>query len=422
MISREELYKLVWAEPMTKVASRFDVSGSYLARMCTLLNVPRPERGYWAKMAVGKAPPQPPLPAALPGDPLDWSKEGERLPVAKAERRKLPEPPVPTGKKPSIPRDRTHGLIRGAKAHFEKTRQIEEWDYLKPYKKLLVDVVTSSEGLDKGLSLANDLFNALESIGYRVVMAPTHESMRRINIDTPAVDYWHHTRYWSPYRPTVVYVGSIAIGLIIFEYPENATLRYLNGKYVRDTAELERRHSRNSYRSWTTTRELPSGRFRIFAYSPYHGVNLSRTWDETKAASLRPKLKAIAQEIEAMAPKLAQELEKAEREAEIRHQQWLIEEDRRKREEDKRRIRQSEVESDTDLRTIIGTWSEVVGVERFLAGVEQRAEQLSPDVRLRVQDRLALARQFLGTQDPLDFFLNWRTPVERYQPRYPEND
>jgi hypothetical protein len=219
-----------------------------------------------------------------------------------------------------------------------------------------------------------------------------------------------------------VYVGSIAIGLIIFEYPENATLRYLNGKYVRDTVELERRHSRNSYRSWTTTRELPSGRFRIFAYSPYHSVNFSRTWDETKAASLRPKLKGIAQEIEAMAPKLAQDLEKARREAEIRHQQWLVEEDRREREEDKRRIRQSEVESDADLRTIIGTWSEVVGVERFLAGVEQRAEQLSPDERQRVQDRLALAREFLGTQDPLDFFLNWRTPVERYQPRYPDNE
>lgn len=196
----------------------------------------------------------------------------------------------------------------------------------------------------------------------------------------------------------------------------------VSGSYVRDTVELERRHSRNSYRSWTTTRELPSGRFRIFAYSPYHSVNFSRTWDETKAASLRPKLKGIAQEIEAMAPKLAQYLEKARREAELRHQQWLVEEDRRKREEDQKRIRQSESESDADLRKIIGTWSEVVGVERFLAGVEQRAEQLSPDERLRVQNRLTLAREFLGTQDPLDFFLNWRTPVERYQPRYPENE
>jgi len=419
MISREELYKLVWAEPMTKVAARFDVSGSYLARMCTLLNVPRPERGYWAKMAVGRAPAQPPLPTPLPGDPLHWSKEGEKLPVAKMER---PKPPVPSGKKPSIPRDRTHGLIRGAKVHFEKTRQIEEWDYLKPYKKILVDVVTSSEGLDRGLSLANDLYNALESMGHRVVIAPTQESMRRINVDTPAVDYWHHTRYWSPYRPTVVYVGSIAIGLIVFEYPEKATLRYLNGKYVRDTVELERRHSRNSHRSWTTTRDLPSGRFRLCAYSPYHWVDLTRTWEETKAASLRPRLKGIAQEIEAMAPKLADELEKARREAEIRRQQWLIEEDRRDREEDKRRIRQSETESDADLRQIIGTWSEVVGIERFLIGVEQRAEQLPASERQKVQDRLALARQFLGTQDPLDFFLNWRTPVERYQPRYPENE
>lgn len=419
MISREELYKLVWAEPMTKVAARFDVSGSYLARMCTLLNVPRPERGYWAKMAVGKAPAQPLLPAPLPGDPLHWSKEGEKLPVAKMER---PKPPVASGKKPSIPRDRTHGLIRGAKVHFEKTRQIEEWDYLKPYKKLLVDLVTSSEGLDRGLSLANDLYNALESMGHRVVMASTQESMRRINVDTPAVDYWHHTRYWSPYRPTVVYVGSIAIGLIVFEYPEKATLRYLNGKYVRDTIELERRHSRNSHRSWTTIRELPSGRFRVLAYSPYHWVDLTRTWEETKAASLRPRLKGIAQEIEAMAPKLADELEKARREAEIRRQQWLIEEERRDREEDKRRIRQSESESDADLRKIIGTWSEVVGIERFLVGVEQRAEQLPADERQKVQDRLALARQFLGTQDPLDFFLNWRTPVERYQPRYPENE
>ena len=44
MVSREELYRLVWSEPINRIAERFDVSGSYLARICTLLNVPRPER------------------------------------------------------------------------------------------------------------------------------------------------------------------------------------------------------------------------------------------------------------------------------------------------------------------------------------------------------------------------------------------
>lgn len=112
MISREELYRLVWSEPMTKVAGRFEVSGSYLARVCTVLNVPRPERGYWSKLAVGKAPKAEPLPEARPGDQTSWSKDGE-----------LPVPPKPRlqarrrlNTQVRIPRTKVHGLIRGAKS------------------------------------------------------------------------------------------------------------------------------------------------------------------------------------------------------------------------------------------------------------------------------------------------------------------
>lgn len=36
MVSRDELYRLVWSEPMTRTAERFGVSGSYLARVCAL--------------------------------------------------------------------------------------------------------------------------------------------------------------------------------------------------------------------------------------------------------------------------------------------------------------------------------------------------------------------------------------------------
>jgi hypothetical protein len=74
VISRETLYELVWSTPMTKVAEKFEVSGSYLARVCTELSVPRPERGYWAKLAVGKAPQRPVLQEPLPGDPVVWSR------------------------------------------------------------------------------------------------------------------------------------------------------------------------------------------------------------------------------------------------------------------------------------------------------------------------------------------------------------
>ena len=34
MVTREELYELVWSTPMIRVAEKFEVSGSYLARVC----------------------------------------------------------------------------------------------------------------------------------------------------------------------------------------------------------------------------------------------------------------------------------------------------------------------------------------------------------------------------------------------------
>jgi hypothetical protein len=87
MISREELYDLVWSQPMTKVGEKFKLSGSYMARVCATLRVPRPERGYWAKLAVGKAPQKPALPDAQPGDQLSWSVVKE--PISRHENWQL---------------------------------------------------------------------------------------------------------------------------------------------------------------------------------------------------------------------------------------------------------------------------------------------------------------------------------------------
>jgi hypothetical protein len=173
-ITREALYKLVWSEPMLKVAARFGVSSSYLARVCTLLNVPRPERGYWAKLAVGKAPGQPALPDARPGDELYWSRDGH---LAQLDR-PLPKPPISAARRrirAVKPSPAQHSLIAGAKALFEVGRRSYEVGYLKPAKKLLVDLAVSKTALDKALAFANELFLALEERGHRVVIAPSNE-------------------------------------------------------------------------------------------------------------------------------------------------------------------------------------------------------------------------------------------------------
>jgi hypothetical protein len=424
MISRNELYQLVWSQPMTKVAEQFDVSGSYLARVCTLLNVPRPERGYWAKAAVGKTPPQIPLPALQPGDPLHWSKEGERiapLPRPKAPPRRAP------AKKVRVPHNQVHGLIRGARSHFEHSRSIDDGAYLKPYKKLLVDVTTSLTSLDKALDLANNLFNSLESVGHRVILAPADARLGRGQIDEREVapkprDHWQYSGLWSPYRPTVVYIGTVPIGLSIVEMSENVVLRYLNGKYIRESEYVPPRNRHYVDHSWTTTRDLPSGRMRIVAYSPYGLVSWSTQWHETKSVSLRSQTKAIVEAIEAAAHELVAKLEEAERQAEIRHQQWLATEERRRREEDRKHVEKSISDSTAELRQVIAQWSDVLSIERFLTGVEQQANDLSETDKHYILERLALARSFLGGNDPLDFFRGWKTPEERYTPKYPNKD
>jgi hypothetical protein len=301
---------------------------------------------------------------------------------------------------------------------------VDEGAYLKPYKKVLVDVTASQPALDKGLDLANDLFNALESIGYRVVIAPSDENLSRARLDereTPNSirDPYRHYGLWSPQRPTVVYVGSIAIGLAVLEMSEQVLLRYVGDKYIREVNYIPGRSGRLAHdHTWTTTRELPSGRFRIIAYSPYFRVEWAADWQETRKTSLRSSIRLIARAIEGAATELDAKLEEAERQAEIVRQEWLAAEERRRREEDRRRTELSFQDSKHHLVEVIEQWARVMSVERFLAGVEQEAAELPDNERSHILNRLKLARDFLGSQNPLDFFRSWKTPEERYQPKY----
>jgi hypothetical protein len=54
-LSRRELYELVWARPITKVTADLGISDVALHKICLKHRIPAPTRGYWAKVAAGKA-------------------------------------------------------------------------------------------------------------------------------------------------------------------------------------------------------------------------------------------------------------------------------------------------------------------------------------------------------------------------------
>jgi hypothetical protein len=416
MVSREELYELVWSMPMTRAAEKFSVSGSYLARICSILRVPRPERGYWAKLNAGKAPTRPALSEALPGDQLFWSQEGD--PPA-PRGRAITAAPAPTQPRPRRVVSGIHGLIRGAKQHYERGYKAEEGQLLRPYKRKLVHVIASAEGLDKALAFANDLFNALESAGHSVCLA----QLDRPHIDEhevtlkPKRDEYVYSNLWRPSGSTVAYVGTIPFGLAVVEMTETVLMRYVNGKYIRESEYKSPKAFRGyADHTWTTTKEIACGRLRLVVYCPQRDVSWSLTLQETKERTLTRDIAKIVESIENSTEAVRKEMIEAEERAEVRRREWEEQHARWVHEDDQRRIAESIKESREQLTKVIQSWTSAMSIEQFFKGVEERTIALQETQRPQLLERLQLAREFIGTLNPLEFFSSWKTPDERYLP------
>ena len=54
ILTRRELYDLVWSKPLRDVAADLGISDVGLGKVCERHRVPRPEQGYWNKVNAGK--------------------------------------------------------------------------------------------------------------------------------------------------------------------------------------------------------------------------------------------------------------------------------------------------------------------------------------------------------------------------------
>jgi hypothetical protein len=99
----------------------------------------------------------------------------------------------------------------------------------------LPDILVSKEALNYSLEFANSLFLALEDQGHWVREAANYQYSR------PSLDHRegsakpeaHGSSLWSSARPTLVFIGGVAIGLSIFEIAENAEVMHEGDKWIR---------------------------------------------------------------------------------------------------------------------------------------------------------------------------------------------
>jgi len=119
-----------------------------------------------------------------------------------------------------------HQLVANVREFFEAGR-LSEVGYLRPFKRNLVDVFVSRETLSSALDTANELFQAFEGHDYRVALASTGEFHRPpLNVrDGQKLDY-DTGDPWSPGRNTVVFIGSVAFGLTVYETTDEVEVKY----------------------------------------------------------------------------------------------------------------------------------------------------------------------------------------------------
>ncbi len=143
--------------------------------------------------------------------------------------------------------------------------------------------------VDKALGFANDLFNALESAGHRVVIGPADAQLRRERVyekeEAPKQERQHdpygYDRLWSPYRSTVVYVDSLSFGLAIVEMTEAVVMRYVNDGVMvgrpNATKVCSPRAQSRTWSSSTTTSSSITEPVRLPAAQPHRWARLMPT-------------------------------------------------------------------------------------------------------------------------------------------------
>ncbi|WP_210204793.1 hypothetical protein [Phyllobacterium brassicacearum] len=183
-LTRLELYQQVCDRPLSKVAPDLGISGTALAAICKQYRVPYPGSGYWTRKSLG-------LQAELPTLPEASDDTIEITPSVPKPRQKRALEEGPARKTRAVPkphRPARHSLLFGVEEHLRKTRDVKSGEFLRPYKRILPDLISSEPALLRALSITNDIYLALDKRGYRVHIAQPTDDLHRIHIKEQEVE------------------------------------------------------------------------------------------------------------------------------------------------------------------------------------------------------------------------------------------
>jgi hypothetical protein len=183
-VTREELFEQVWQTPMTQLAKEYGISDVGLAKVCKRLEVPRPPRGYWRKLEVGRAPPKPKLKALTKHgiDSVVITPVADAYPASPLKGEIPEEIPVPTAV------EEPHRLTQKTQVALEKGKA-DEKGLIQPRNKICLDVAVTRDQIDRACRVMDAIVKVLEARGYPVTVAGDPKAKTTVSVDGESFEF-----------------------------------------------------------------------------------------------------------------------------------------------------------------------------------------------------------------------------------------
>lgn len=369
-ITRESLYSEVWAEPVSRVAPRYGISGVSLGKVCRKHKIPLPPRGYWAKINAGHSPKKIPLPIAR-------EFENYSLPLSRSRTYDSNNPDA-SRKKATTAQERIgfvdvpellespHPLIKKAS---KRLRQKSGWDNYKGLRSAPGEIFAfevTRDAIDRALLIGDTLIKALERQGMKV-WVDREKSRTLIGLDETSL--------------------TIAISEHVARSKHEVT--------AAEKKAIER--WQRSPNRWGTGYHYP--RPPDYDYHPTGKLTISiggypsRSWGDTPITLLEERLHQV---VAGALDLIAEHRIRAE-EQERRRLAWQTEKDRYDRQVE---LRKQELEQLEQLKVSASQWLEAERLRQYIDAVEEAAIR-NGELSEELKDWLSWARIKADCMDPL---------------------
>ncbi|WP_320112798.1 hypothetical protein [Draconibacterium orientale] len=173
VFTREELYELVWSEPLSRLARKYSITDNGIRKRCKKMNIPLPKAGHWSKIQHGYKVLKPKLPSKYEGeketvlcyrdkDGKYVEKVEEVSPITRLKRDLQNDPKLPLTVPDKI--TRSDSLIAQAKKSLSK-KDSEVYNYvgMRTTDRGEINIMVSEPHIDRALRFMNSLIKLLRS-------------------------------------------------------------------------------------------------------------------------------------------------------------------------------------------------------------------------------------------------------------------